>query len=596
MAFNVVGLIALILFYVMILIVGLWAARKTKSTDGSEEVMLAGRNIGLIVGICTMTATWVGGGYINGSAEIIYNSGLVHCQAPLGYAASLSIGGILFAERMRNEGYVTMLDPFQRKYGQRMVGLLFIPALMGEVFWSGATLSALGASLSVILKIPDDISVIASACVAVFYTFCGGLYSVAYTDVVQLVCIFIGLWLCIPSAMLNEATQNVVSTFDQWAGTIEGVPAWSLWIDSFLLLTFGGIPWQVYFQRVLSSKSAMRAKVFSFVAAIGCVIMVVPSLIIGAVAKSTNWTMTNWEPYNNGTKYESIPTEFQKLTLPLVLDYLNPPWATFIGLGAVSAATMSSADSSILSAASMFARNIWKLAIRTHASEKEIIWVMKIAILMVGVMAMVMALTVDTIYGLWFICSDLVYVILFPQLLCVVYMSKANTYGSLCGYVVGLIFRITGGETLINLRPLVKYPWYDEAANVQYFPFKTMAMLLSLLTIIAVSWGTNYVLMNGILPPEWDVFMCVVNIPTERIILKDPSLAASMDTLSNARVHWSKGTMNPALLNVNTERSLSNVSSLTTTPVVDNSAEEECLPLTSVTPFKGDYDTIRRLH
>ena len=34
--------------------------------------MLAGRNIGMFVGIFTMTATWVGGGYINGTAEIVY--------------------------------------------------------------------------------------------------------------------------------------------------------------------------------------------------------------------------------------------------------------------------------------------------------------------------------------------------------------------------------------------------------------------------------------------------------------------------------------------------------------------------------------------
>ena len=38
-----------------------------------------------------------------------------------------------------------------------------------------------------------DASVVASACVAVFYTLIGGLYSVAYTDVIQLFCIFIGL-------------------------------------------------------------------------------------------------------------------------------------------------------------------------------------------------------------------------------------------------------------------------------------------------------------------------------------------------------------------------------------------------------------------
>ena len=54
--------------------------------------MLAGRNIGVFVGIFTMTATWVGGGYINGTAEIIYTQGLVWCQAPLGYALSLVLG------------------------------------------------------------------------------------------------------------------------------------------------------------------------------------------------------------------------------------------------------------------------------------------------------------------------------------------------------------------------------------------------------------------------------------------------------------------------------------------------------------------------
>lgn len=52
---------------------------------------------------------------------------------------------------MRREGYVTMIDPFQRKYGERMGGLLFIPALLGEIFWSAAILSALG-NLSLNLK------------------------------------------------------------------------------------------------------------------------------------------------------------------------------------------------------------------------------------------------------------------------------------------------------------------------------------------------------------------------------------------------------------------------------------------------------------
>ena len=53
-------------------------------------------------------------------------------------------GGIFFANKMRSQGYVTMLDPLQDAYGERMGGLLFLPALCGEVFWSAGILAALG--------------------------------------------------------------------------------------------------------------------------------------------------------------------------------------------------------------------------------------------------------------------------------------------------------------------------------------------------------------------------------------------------------------------------------------------------------------------
>ncbi|KAF2348983.1 Sodium/solute symporter, partial [Trinorchestia longiramus] len=79
---------------------------------------------------------------------------------------------------MREAGYVTMLDPLQQKLGQRMGGLLYFPALMGEMFWSAAILSALGSTLSVILDIGNTTSILVSAAIAVTYTLMGGLYSV----------------------------------------------------------------------------------------------------------------------------------------------------------------------------------------------------------------------------------------------------------------------------------------------------------------------------------------------------------------------------------------------------------------------------------
>uniref|UniRef100_A0A1B6E374 High-affinity choline transporter 1 n=5 Tax=Clastoptera arizonana TaxID=38151 RepID=A0A1B6E374_9HEMI len=523
---NVSGIISIVLFYLLILGVGIWAARKKQvGNDSEEEVMLAGRSIGLFVGIFTMTATWVGGGYINGTAEAIYTSGLVWCQAPFGYALSLAFGGIFFANQMRRQGYVTMLDPLQDTFGERMGGLLFLPALCGEVFWAAGILAALGATLSVIIDVDHNSSVILSSCIAVFYTLFGGLYSVAYTDVIQLFCIFIGLWLCVPFAWMNDHVQPL-SAKEDWIGSVN--PAeYGLYLDNGLLLIFGGIPWQVYFQRVLSSKSAGRAQILSYVAAFGCILMAIPPVLIGAIARNTAWNETAYTgPY-------PLTAEETSMILPMVLQHLTPDFVSFFGLGAVSAAVMSSADSSILSASSMFARNVYRLIFRQKATEMEIIWVMRVSIFVVGILSTIMALTIPSIYGLWSLCSDLVYVILFPQLLMVVHFKHhCNTYGSLSAYIIAFVVRLSGGEPQLGVPAFIHYPGWD--GEKQLFPFRTMAMLISLITLVFVSWLTKYLFETGKLAPGYDWFRCVVNIPEDIIHVGEPVEGEQMSMMASS--------------------------------------------------------------
>ena len=50
---NIVGVVAIIVFYMLILGIGLWAAWRRK--EGEEEAMLAGRSIGMVVGTFTLT-------------------------------------------------------------------------------------------------------------------------------------------------------------------------------------------------------------------------------------------------------------------------------------------------------------------------------------------------------------------------------------------------------------------------------------------------------------------------------------------------------------------------------------------------------------
>lgn len=84
--------------------------------------------------------------------------------------------------------------------------------------------------------------------------------------------------------------------------------------------------------------------------------------LLNDVLVSTAWNETDYNgPYPLTVKETSM-------ILPMVLQYLTPDFVSFFGLGAVSAAVMSSADSSVLSASSMFARNVYKLIFRQNAS------------------------------------------------------------------------------------------------------------------------------------------------------------------------------------------------------------------------------------
>jgi hypothetical protein len=62
------------------------------------------------------------------------------------------------------------------------------------------------------------------------------------------------------------------------------------WLDMALLLIFGGIPWQGYFQRVLSAKNEKAAMWLSILAGrLVCLLVAVPSALIGIVGYSANW-------------------------------------------------------------------------------------------------------------------------------------------------------------------------------------------------------------------------------------------------------------------------------------------------------------------
>ncbi|XP_049520832.1 high-affinity choline transporter 1-like [Dermacentor silvarum] len=414
MQVNIVAVVVLAAYYGVLVGLSAWSSRRGKKraanrvnlsygnahdealSPGFVRLTLANRNIPLFLGVSSMTATWVGGGYLNGTAEAVFKHGLLSTQVPIGYAISLIFGGLFFSHKMRATRSFTMLDPFQQLYGRWIGLLLCLPALCGELFWSAAVLAALGQATEVIAGLSSSTCIVLSSLIYATCTCAGGLPAVVNTDAFHFLTAFVGL---------------------------------------------------VYFQRVLSTATVFEAQMLSYVSAVGCLMFAVPPILIASTSRHSSKFMFSYFEWVRLVELSlghcadftaagypgpaSLKPQDQASVLPFAIRYLCPGVVSVMGMAAVVGAVMSSADSSALSASTLVTRNVYQALFKTAASERELVKVLRLAVCLATAVATSMALSVTSVFALWAFSSEMVYVLLFPQLIGLFYMPKwTNSYGS----------------------------------------------------------------------------------------------------------------------------------------------------------------------
>ena len=458
------------LMYASFIAIGWIASRRARG--GTDDFMVAGRAMPLWLATMTMTATWVDGGYLLGTAEGVYRSSIASgLQGGVCFGISLIIGGVFFARRMRELEYHTLIDPFEARFGARWAVVLALPAVLAEVFWSAELLVALGSTFGVVLDLNLATGIVFSAIVVTLYTMAGGMWAVAYTDAFQLSLVGIGLAAALPFAL--SAAGGVSHLWEVYQAAPHEPSMTSVsWWDASMMLMLGGVPWNCYFQRVLSCRSPRAAQWHSIMSGLLTIALTVPPLLMGLVAFGYAW------PDAIAARLAAQPAD----ALPLIFKHVVPPAIGLLGLAAIVGAVTSSFSSSILSAGSMFAWNVWRRLLKPDLSVGGLSIVMRIAIATLGVGAVWMALKVQSVQALWFFTSDLVFVLLFPQLVAALFDSKANLIGSMAAFTVSLILRLGGGEPLFGIPALIAYP--------EWLPFKTVAAGAGLILLPLISRAT----------------------------------------------------------------------------------------------------------
>lgn len=500
---NWAGIAVVAALYVMFFAVGLRASKRL-NRGTAAEYLVAGRSMPFWMATVTMAATWIDGGYLLGTAEGVMASIASGWQGGVCFGLSLILGGFIFARRMRRLQFVTLVDPLAARFGKQWSAVLSVPALLGEVFWSAELLVAIGATFGVMLSVDLVSAIVISAAVVTVYTLVGGMWSVGYTDSVQFVLIPIGLLIAVPLALsaaggLDTCWANYVEhkgTAAWWAPPFVADGYWSTpriigWWDLSIMLMLGGIPWNCYFQRIQACQTPAKAQWHSVVAGTLTIVLTIPPLLIGLAA----FGYQHWTPVARA-QLDASPT----MAMPLLLANALPAIGAIAGLTAIVGAVTSSFSASILSAGSMIGWNFFRSLFAPDVSALTMRRVVRLSILALGILATLLALRVQSVQRLWFFTSDLVFVLLFPQLVYALFDPRANRTGSICAFVVSLVLRLGGGESILAIPQFIPYTeifaailpdapggWVESASGSTLFPVRTVAAAAGLILFPLVS-------------------------------------------------------------------------------------------------------------
>ncbi len=185
--------------------------RRSKEIRNSDDFLVAGRNVGWFVLLCTMSATVIGGGASIGAIGRTYEWGILMLAVSTGWYIHFIFSGLFVAPRFRKAELYTVAGFFGFRFGPKSRFVAFILSLLFSIGVLGAQIVAFGKIISTM--IPDLsylYAVLLGGSIVILYSTAGGLLAVIHTDVYQFVILMIGfsitLALCIPDLV----TQGTV--------------------------------------------------------------------------------------------------------------------------------------------------------------------------------------------------------------------------------------------------------------------------------------------------------------------------------------------------------------------------------------------------
>ena len=441
----------IILYLCFVIFTGVMIGRRSKKS--AEGFYLGGRGMGPLVTAMSAEASDMSSYLLMGIPGLAYLSGVADASwTAIGLAAGTYLNFLLVAKRLRRYSVkldaITIPSFISKRYGEKRPVIMCISALIILIFfvpYVASGLAAIGKLFNSLFGWDYMAAVIVGAIVIISYTSIGGFSAVATMDLIQSVIMTVALAIIVVfgivqaggmGAVLDHAqslpgflsfteTYNVTSNSAEPYGFIRiiSMMAWGL--------GYFGMPHILV--RFMAIRDENELTLSRRIASVWVVISMGVAVFIGIVGHAVS--SVGRVPFLEGSATETIIVKLSDL---LSSYGIFPAIVAGCILAGILAATMSTADSQLLAAASAFSENLVQDVFGVKLTERQTMLIARLTVVVIAIIALFLARDPD---------SNVFQIVSFawagfgatfgPAVLCALFWRRSNRQGIMAGLVAG---------------------------------------------------------------------------------------------------------------------------------------------------------------
>lgn len=411
-------LISMCCYMAVVIGIGIFFAKR--ANKNSENYFLGGRSLGPWVAAMSAEASDMSGWLLMGLPGLAYWCGIADAGwTAIGLAIGTYVNWLVVAKPLRRYSQVTnaitIPDFFSNRFKENKKVIMTIASVFILVFfavYAGSCFVTCGKLFSQLFGADYRLMMVIGAAFVLLYTFLGGFLAESASDFMQaLVMIFAlvavlvtgtsaagGIGVVVDNAKnipgfasFFGIAQPVVDAAGVQQIGADGAPLFGAAGDYGFLNIVSMIAWGLgYFGvpqvllRFMAIRSSKEIKKSRRIATTWCLISLAAAVTIGVVGRALMPTA-----YQTASDAENIFIGMASM--------LMHPLVAGVVMAGVLAATISSSDSYLLIAASAFSKNIFQGILKKNATDKQVMRVSRITLIVVALIGMVIALDEDSV-------------------------------------------------------------------------------------------------------------------------------------------------------------------------------------------------------